>query len=825
MNLDLSYENFELFKNEIRNYIGDDLNESDTRSKLIDALLKSVLGWREDDIKREEKLDSGYYDYFLSIPGFSFVIEAKRSFDNFELPKTGTRTKIKSILKSNNELFNQLRSYCIDKGCPYGVFTNGNQYIITKLYNTDSTDWKENDCLIFRSIDEIETRFVEFFNNLSYDSLKESGTFDYVSTQSLIEHKTVSSTLIDRDKELVRNPLSSLIAPIIDRVFGDIFHEDFENDIEFIKKCFVDNDETKKNRDDIHRLFEDKAPEIANINPIVNTTNLKNSIKSRIISSEVNIRNLIPPKPIVIIGTKGAGKTSFINYLFNYEDNDDLKENSIIANIDLRKFFNNKNDFDEVEISKQILNSIYKKYPELELHSFKTLLRIYQDVIKKNDEGIWMLYKENEISEYNRKVSEFLENSINDIFEHLRLLNIYLIKERRKRIVVIIDNADQFADTVQENVYLFAHSLANKCYFGTIISLREGYYYKWRNSPPFDAYDSHVYHITAPKYSEVLNKRIKYLLEKLPKDESPLSGEDSVGKRYIMSNSDVYRFLNTLNQSIFSERQTKLIDFLSYTTHPNIREGLRVFNIFLTSGHTNVSDYILKNKYKSKGKDFIHQIPLHEFIKSIALVNKLYYNSEHSIINNIFIPDNDNNDHFIKFYILLDLLKIFELRGSGNRFVEAKGIINIFTSYGYKTKTVLLALEKLLFFNLIDTEDHGLDVDEIVNFHQKNIAITSKGHYYIKELIFKFHYLDLVLQDTPILLKESFDKIRSTFPTSESNGKRDLDLRYKTVINFVDYLYEMDKKQPAQLLSKFGKVSEYILSGLNSDLERLKTKI
>lgn len=818
MGADESFEKFEEFKKEFERYKEFDLNESETRSKVIDNLLKSVLGWQEEYIKREEKLDSGFFDYYISIPGLSFVIEAKRLFNQFELPLTGSKTKIKTILKSNNTIFDQLRNYCIDKGCPYGIFTNGKQFILAKLFNNDSTDWKENECLIYRSFEDIDSRFVEFFNNFSFYALQENGTFNFISTASIIEHKTISSTLINRDGELVRNNLSSLISPIIDNIFGDLFNEGFEDDIEFIKKCFVENTETKKNRDDIHRLFEDKAPEISNINPTVNTTNLKSSIKDKIISSEISIKNLTPPKPIVIIGTKGAGKTTFINYLFNYESNPEFSKNNIIATVDLRKLFN-RSDFDDVEASKEILRSIYDKYKDLELHSYKILIRIYYSVIKTNDEGIWSMIKKNNLQEYEKKVSDFLELAVNDIFEHLRLLNIYLIKERRKRIIVILDNADQFPDNVQEYAYLFAHSLANKCHCGTIISLREGYYYKWRNSPPFDAYNSHVYHITAPRYSEVLNKRIKFGLERFTVDESPLQGADDKGKRYLMNKSDIYRFLSTLNQSIFSDKQTDLIDFLSYTTHPNIREGLRVFNIFLTSGHTNIDQYILKNKFKTEKN--IHYIPIHEFIKSVALVNNIYYNSEYSLINNIFLPEGDSNDHFIKFYLLLELLQIFDLQGSGNRYVECKNILSIFTALGYKPKTIIACIEKLLFFNMLDTDDHVLDVEYEGNILSKNIAITAKGHYYIKVLIQRFHYIDLVLQDTPILDKKSFDRINQKFPKSANDGKRDLKGRYDSTVLFVDYLFEMDKKQPPQILSKYGKVSEYILTGLQVDLERL----
>lgn len=63
-----------------------DISESDTRSKLIDNLFINVLGWTENDIMREGHVDSGYYDYKISIAGMTFIVEAKKQFVEFLLP-------------------------------------------------------------------------------------------------------------------------------------------------------------------------------------------------------------------------------------------------------------------------------------------------------------------------------------------------------------------------------------------------------------------------------------------------------------------------------------------------------------------------------------------------------------------------------------------------------------------------------------------------------------------------------------------------------------------------------------------------------------------
>ncbi|OYU79897.1 MAG: hypothetical protein CFE23_11620 [Flavobacterium sp. BFFFF1] len=820
-NIDSSIVNFQNFRENIDLYKGEDLNESDTRSKLIDSLLIKVLGWEESNIRREGKVDSGYFDYHVSAPGINLIIEAKRTFSDILIPTSHHQAKINSLYKSNQELFDQIRGYSVDKGIQYGLLTNGRQFILCKLFNVDGSSWKENRCLIFDGHDDIERRFVEFYENLSQHSILSNGGFKYDFPKSTLSSRTVVSTLIDRDKELVRNDLSAALTPLIERIFGEIFSEESENDMELIERCFVENQETKKNRLEIERLFADKAPQLSNVVPAVNYHSIRKQINHEINSDEINIKNLIPPKPIVIVGSKGAGKSTFINHLFisdDYTDSDHLP-----IYLDLRKFFNSGNSLEPENVSKEILILINDKFPELELYSATILKRVYFREIRENDMGIWQHFKEHNNETYQEKLSDYLTQVTANKLEHLVALNRYFIRERRKRLVVIIDNADQYNNQIQENAFLFAHSLSRKSYCGTIISLREGYYYKWRSSPPFDAYESNVYHITAPKYSEVLQRRIDYTLEKIKITGNTIAYNEQ-GMNVTIPNQAVIEFLSGLKNSLFSESNSTLIDYLNYTTYPNIREGLKVFKQFLISGHTNVSDQIVRERFRLVGQT-TQTIPIHEFVKAIGLNNKLYYDSETSLVNNVFIPSTDSDDHFLSLYILSDLVNRLEAGGVINKYLSLNELHEKFKSFGYRNNIINECIHRLLKSNLIDTDEQLSDIEWDSLPFDCNIAITSKGYYYYRELCGRFHYLDLVLQDTPVFDVTSFENIKESFPLSDTNGKRNLQHRVQTVKNFIEYLKMKDTSQPAQITFNYGKISDYIQSILASDLVRIESRI
>ena len=814
---------FENAIEEINNFIEEKHNESDTRSKIIDCYLVKILGWSEKDIKREGHLDSGYFDYKISCPAISFVLEAKKVFKEFVLPSGHNKTKFKTIYKENIDVISQIRSYCGDIGLQYGIITNGKQFIIGKLFNTDGTDWKENTCLIFHDINDIQNRFIEFYENLSKFALINNGGFkyDYIPIDS--EAKTILSSLLNRDKEIDRNNLSSKISPLIDRFFGEIFSSEIEDDLDFIKECFVENKEIKKNRDEIERLFADKVPEITNVVKAANTKSIISQISNEINIDEISIKNPAPPKPIIIIGTKGAGKTTFINHLFRTK-NDEFEQNHLVVYIDFREFYDVYHNFDPSIISKEIYEKLIDKYESLELHKLKALKRIYQREIKQNDESIW-LYAQNKEELYSPLLSNFLTEKLNNHTKHLEYINNYLIRDRRKRIIVIIDNADQYKIDIQEQIFLYAHSLSRTSNCGVIFSLREGYYYKWRNKTPFDAYESNVYHITAPKYSEVLLKRINFTLEHLNSLEGSSSSVTKKGLKIEISNQKVIEFLSGLKDSLFSDFNSDLIDFLSFTTYPNIREGLRIFKQFLTSGHTDVSSYILREIYKENDRKNKQTIPIHEFVKSLGLQNKLYYNSEYSIIKNIFIPPKDSNDHFINFFVLKRFYETYETKGMTNKYLTLEDLINFFKDLGYRTNTITNVIEKLIEFELLESEDFVSDIEFNSLENNVNLCISSKGYYYFKELIKKFHYIDLVLQDTPIFSQEYFEKIKSIFPQSDQNGIRNLNSRVETVKLFFDYLLYQENQQAISVIKVFGKPLEYIREDLFSDIQKIESKL
>lgn len=275
---------------------------------------------------------------------------------------------------------------------------------------------------------------------------------------------------------------------------------------------------------------------------------------------------------------------------------------------------------------------------------------------------------------------------------------------------------------------------------------------------------------------------------------------------------------------MFDCNNQKIIDFLNYSTFPNIREGLKLFKLFLTSGYTDVHEYILRVRFNQIEAKI--SIPIHEFIKSIGLYNKLYYNRDISIIPNLFYPCENSSDHFLKLWILKYLLLKFEQGGNISKFERYYVLVEEFVNFGYRVDIINRTISELLISELIESDEIISDV-KWYQLPEKdfNLSISPKGHYYTKELKNRFHYLDMVLQDTPIFDSCWFNKLKSVFPNSNEDGKRNIEGRKTTVLTFLGYLKDQEKIQSRALLQKLGSITEEIeIMGLNQDINQIENR-
>jgi len=773
-NFDIAFSAFKKFQLEFGSLLKENLSESDTRSKIIDYYLKEVFGWNENNIRREGHVDSGYFDYTVTLNSFQFVVEAKKIFEEFQLPITGRRHKIKSIYKQNKKVIDQIRGYLSDIGLTHGVITNGKQFIVSRFVNIDGTSWLDNDTLVFQSIEKLEDNFVEFYNLLSYEAIEQNGRIKIGASVEF--NKKIIDSISNKNQELLRNDFSSKLLPVIDKIFNEIGNtNDLETDKGILESCYVPTIDIHKYSNDLAGLFLDLPPTFdSKVSKAKQTVDLVTQIK-KTVKLETN-----SPSPIILIGGKGAGKTTFIRYFFKVVlTNREAKEIPSVY-LDFRNYTLQQIE-DTNSIYKTIVTNLLLEHDYLKLGDYQILTQIFKTELDlKLNGGLWSKIKDNEKLE--EKISDYLEELTTNPIDYLSAISKYLLKFQRRHLCIIFDNADQLDNESQKKIFLLSQSLRGTLSAIVFVSLREGYFYQWKNKPPFDAFHSNVYHISAPPYSSVLKKRIQYINTKIKFDPINTFIDN---KKVEFEDKTLKDLFKNLYLTLFSSSSnSEIMKYLEQTSYPNIRKGLEEMNNFLVSGHTKIDSYITSQP----------SIPIWEFIKSIGLNNKLYYTHQNSAVYNIFYPTHPASDHFIKIRILKYLNNIAKNQGFKEEFVYANDIIEVFLLVNYSKECITDELDSLLQNTLLTTDNYNSDIELADKISLDTaLRISNTGIYYLNDLVNRFHYIDLVLQDTPIFNKAYFDLLHDNFAKSDIHGNRNLVKRLKSVEIFCSYLVDQER--------------------------------
>ncbi|MBD3636223.1 MAG: hypothetical protein HUJ25_02685 [Crocinitomicaceae bacterium] len=778
---DKSYEKLIEFEKKYLDFKKEDLSESDTRSKILDHILIEVLGWSEYNIEREGWVRVGFFDYELKTAAFQFVVEAKKNFVEFKLPSKGNEVKIGTIYEGNKEVINQVREYIFERGIGFGVITNGTQYIIGQFSNTQGVDWKDQKCIFFKDFDDIKKNFDKFYELLSFEAIGKYGKIKITKTSNVGKTIVKDFPLKRKNHELVRNKISQHLIPIINQVFEEIYNTESLEGKKILELCYVQNKDVKKYNSELGSIFADDPPTFdSRILPVQNTESTQKQLKEQVFGDVGNL-----PDPIILIGTAGAGKTTFIKYFSEVLLSKKNKKNRPLVYLDFR-LFTGQLIKDTKHIYSKIIEQLEDQYPDLNLTKYNVLKNAYKLDIEKKLEGTWSRLADKP-EELETKIAEFIENNQKDPIVHLKKISDYLLRWCSKRICVLFDNADQLNESDQKEVFLLGNSINRDLNSMVIISLREGYFYKWKNKPPFNAYQSIVYHITAPPYKEVLKKRINYVTTQFEFKEIDLA---TANKQVVFQKGSLEHLFKTLYDTLFNNKNSDVLEFLEETSYPNTRQGLENFKSFLLSGHSKITEY-MSFDYGVGGDG----IPIWEFFKSIALDSHYYYETSRSKIINLFYPSTSNKNHFTKYRLLNYLFTKLKASSKRKEYFLVSDITNEFIKAGYTIDVIEEELQVLFESKLISTSEYTEDVEEESEIESTSmISITSVGVYYIQSLIGRFHYLDLVLMDTPIYDEKFFTEISEEFPDSDEYGNRNLEARKNTVIKFLEYLESQERQ-------------------------------
>lgn len=802
----ISYENcrsnLENIKSEFDELKSSDLNEANTRFRLIDCILMDCLNWEKTDISCEDSYEGKYTDYILSLFRSVAVVEAKKSGNYFELPvgKQSLFQPLKSVYKDNKnikEAIDQVMGYCHKRSIQIGILCNGWQLIAFIANRNDSVPPLQGNALIIPSLDIFISEFKTIWNCLSKTGFETEYLQKMLLGKSEIELPSkLSSTIYQYPGIKNRNPFQIELEIISDLVLEDVIKEK-EIEKEFLTSCYCKSGalsnyslvskEILSTR--YNYLFED-GDRKASLQQIATKKGLSEELVEL-------FANSLSKRPVLLVGDVGVGKSTFIDYLRLVEAPKvfekaisfkiDLGSRAIIA-LDMKRAI--------IGLIKEQLSEIYDIDVEeddfvrhcyfQELHKFKSNIRVKR------------LYEINSDKALEKEI-EFLTEKVEDEVEHLKASLSYICKNQSKQIIIFIDNCDQRSDQDQESAFLIAQEFSSEWPMIVFISIRpETYHRTKKETGALSGYHTKAFTIPPPRIDDVIKKRLEFA-------QKITSGEIALSK---FKNNTTFSKLHTLIDAfLYSiDANQNLLTFLNNVSNENIRKAIELVKKFFGSGHVDMEKII--DIFEREGR---YNIPLHELLRSVIYGDNIHFSPTSSEIINVFdLRYPKPNDHFI-LLILLGLLDDYSKNSRNHGFVSIEEVFSYMQGVGYTTNQIDAALNFTYNRRLFETSQKGDQLD--VQNSQLQIRVTNSGIYHLRFLIQSFTYIDSIIVDTP-LLSESFK--------GDILNETNIEKRLDRGIIFKNYLDE--QWALSNIVSTYFSWETYSAQ-LNEDIERIKNRV
>jgi hypothetical protein len=444
---------------------------------------------------------------------------------------------------------------------------------------------------------------------------------------------------------------------------------------------------------------------------------------------------------LLIIGSVGAGKTTFVDRLQEVSLPEELRTRTLWVHINM-----NVAPVSQVEVFNWLRQEIVKgcrgAYPDLDFDELDTMMAVYSVEVNKFKKGIGKLLSNNK-SAYNAKLAETVASCESDYHKSALCHARFCANERGKLLVIVLDNCDKRTRDEQLLMFEVAQWLRKEFKALVILPLREETYDNHRDQPPLDtALKDLVFRIEPPLFHNVLIRRVQLALDALDK-----GGTKS--RRFKLPNgfqveysaSDQAFFLAAIVKSIF-QYDYQIRRLIVGLSGKNLRRALEIFLEFCNSGYIG-EDLILKI-IQSEG-DYV--LPLDVVVTVLVRMNRRFYDSDHSYVKNMFAADaKDSRINYFTRLIILRWLRIRfpEVGPTGLKgYFRIGDLCNELAAYGAEDKAIKREVEYLAKASCVITEDFR--TEQLADGDLIRLAPAGFVHL---ELLGNANYVAAVAEDT-----------------------------------------------------------------------------
>ena len=720
-------------------------NEAENRFQFVDRLLTECLGWERPNMLRVEVDDAlgGRADYVLGRPAKA-VLEVKKEAKIWaDMPggRANAARKLQPLILASRhfkDVVHQVLPYCTMNGAQMAVVCNGPQLAIFQAM-TPGFPPLEGECFFFNGFESYIINFPLLWSLLSPEGVAENRAYrDLALYRNPRIPPKASEAIAEPKRFRYRSEFQENL-----RGLSSLLLEEIEDNpaikSSFYKECYVTLEANNRN------LLLSKSVIAARYKRVTTDGIAPSPLE---VSSDPTIGSGVGSRPIVVIGDVGVGKTSFFENLYESLDQSE-KADTYFIHINLGLKANLSADVKTYVIS-EIPAALKNKYG-IDIDSADFVNSIYYAEIRDFDNSVRGSLKKIDEDAYHKERISFLTELVARRDNHLKAALGHLSRGRNKRIILVMDNADQREFKIQQEAFLIAQELAATRNLHVFVALRPSTFYNSKTTGALSGYQNKILTISPPPADEVVEKRLIFAVRVAEGKVAPaaLSG-------IRLRLGGVVLFLTAMLRSIRTNAAIKL--FLSNITGGNTRSAIELVTAFC--GSPNVDSEKIVKYEEDRGN---YRVPLHEFTKHALLGEYAYYNPQSSLVAcNLFdVSAADPREHFLASLVIAYLKSNVGVRDNDG-FIAGSRLLEEMSLHGFIDQQVRHALRQLSTKGLIETPHahyKEIQVSEGEPPEQFHFRATSVGLYHLRYWTGSFTFLDAMSIDTPIFEPERRAKI------------------------------------------------------------------
>jgi hypothetical protein len=442
-----------------------------------------------------------------------------------------------------------------------------------------------------------------------------------------------------QDEELPQNTFGATIAGDYGHIFNPTSRDDRAH---VVRHAYVPSLRRQRYVEPIDRVIRNAVTP-----PAASIPMLADSSKPTEIVDTLRDRRRLENQILLLVGSVGVGKSTFVDYLCFVALPDDLRLQTIWLRLNLNEAPLSTTLAYEW-VTESLITEIRSLFPEIDFDELSTLQKILAPELSAFRKGPLALLPPDS-ADYRSRLADRIIALQADKAAMARAMARFVCAGPGRLLVIVLDNCDKRNRDDQLAMFQVAQWVQHEFRSLVVLPIRDVTFELHRHEPPLDTALKHlVFRIEPPNFAEVLQARVRLALEEMRAAaadiDNTLSYQLPNGMRVTYPSSDQALYLASILRSLFAhDRFVRQI--MTGLAGRDVRGALEIFLDFCTSGHIG-EDEILKIRFLEGA----YVLPLSIVARVLLRMQRRFYDGDKAYIKNLVqcAPSDALPDHFIR---------------------------------------------------------------------------------------------------------------------------------------------------------------------------------